>query len=84
MGRRSAQSTKIADMPSRPGAIRLFQISGITVFLHCRHLATAIFAVAVLPAAGTIWLFVRYRRTRSAFAIALQRFHDDRERGVGV
>lgn len=69
------------------GAIFLFTMSSRVATVQAtfpRHLATAIFAVAVLPAAGTIWLFVRYRRTRSAFAIALQRFHDDRERGVGV
>jgi hypothetical protein len=41
-------------------------------------------AVAAVPAAGAMWLFVRYRRAHNAFANAMQRFHDDREQGVGA
>jgi hypothetical protein len=39
-----------------------------------RHVAVAAFAFASLPAAATMWLFQRYRRSLTAFDLALQRF----------
>ena len=71
------------------GAVLLFSFSLSSTIAtgqaqFSRYLATTIFALAALPATGTIWLLVRYRRTLSEFAIALERFHDDREQGVGA
>ena len=56
--------------------------AGPTAF--SRYLISAMSAVAAVPAAGAMWLFVRYRRAHNAFANAMQRFHDDREQGVGA
>jgi len=39
-----------------------------------RHVAVAAFAFASLPAAATMWLFHRYRRSLTAFDLALLRF----------
>jgi hypothetical protein len=69
------------------GAVFTFTIAsrsaaGPTAF--SRYLITAMSAVAALPAAGAMWLFVRYRRAHNTFANAMQRFHDDREQGVGA
>jgi hypothetical protein len=39
-----------------------------------RHVAVAAFAFASLPASATMWLLHRYRRSLTAFDLALQRF----------
>jgi Zn-dependent protease len=49
-----------------------------------RGAAATASALAMVPAAVTIWLFVRYRQRRSEFAAAWQRFHDERNQGAGV
>jgi hypothetical protein len=42
--------------------------------VFARRAAVAAFAFASLPAAATMWLFHRYRRSLTAFDLALQRF----------
>ena len=42
--------------------------------VFARHVAVAAFVFASLPAAATMWLFHRYRRSLTAFDLALQRF----------
>jgi Zn-dependent protease len=47
-----------------------------------RGAARAVSAFATIPAAGTVWLLAGYRRKRSEFAAAWQRFHNERDQGV--
>src|SRR5262249_48604511 len=49
-----------------------------------RTIATTVSALVTIPAAGTIWLLVRYRQKRREFAAAWQRFHEDRDEGAGA
>lgn len=46
--------------------------------LFSRHAALIVFAFSLVPGLFAIVVFVRYRRTLSAFNRAVQRFHDER------
>jgi Zn-dependent protease len=57
---------------------------GIEKAAFWRGAATTVSALATVPAAATIWLFVRYRQRRDEFAVAWQRFHGERGQGAGA